>query len=86
VALESWQFNCKSTRPSRGGFVRLRDHAARVPAVPEKGPLVRNLSFPASNPVLLLEHVSSEVSYLAGSSLHEKASRPHLFSALLVSR
>ena len=33
VALESWQFNCKSTRPSRGGLVRLCADAICVPVV-----------------------------------------------------
>jgi hypothetical protein len=33
VALESWLFYFKPTRPSRGGFVRLRADATRVPVV-----------------------------------------------------
>ena len=84
VALESWQFNCKSTRPSRGGFVRLCADATRVSSVSQKSSLL----IITPNPLLRLEHVSkhvsSEVSYLAGGSsdLHREKSRSHLFSAL----
>jgi len=55
VALENWQFNCwrlayNSARPSRGGFVRLRTDATRLPVVLPPGksclPLVRNLTIP----------------------------------------
>ena len=92
VALESWQLNCKSTRPSRGGFVRLCANATRVsPVVPKESSLPIT-----SNPVLRREHVSehvskhvsSEVSCLAGGSfdLPPEKSRSYLFSALLVSR
>jgi hypothetical protein len=96
VALESWQFNCKPIKPSRGGFVRLRADATLVSSGPQQGKSSPNLTFPAF-PVLRREHVrkhvSSRVSYLAGGSsdlhrddLHRKESRSHLFSALLVSR
>jgi hypothetical protein len=91
VALESWQLNCNSTRPLRGGLVRLCADATRVPPVPKEGKSIFRLigirPFPASIPGLLRENVGSEVSYSAGGSFsqdlrHEKR-RSHLFSALL---
>jgi len=89
VALESWLFYFKPTRPSRGGFVRLRANAIRVPAVlPTESRLPHTCKAGHSRPVaselkpmLSSKHARSEVSYLAGYG-------PRFFpvSAFLVSR
>src|SRR5579863_5667425 len=100
VALESWQFNCKSTRPSRGGLVRLCADAIRVPVVYQEndnrasashkgsGPSYGKSSSPVlSSRVLRRKRVRKHVSSRVSGlacSSLSESSGSHLFSALLV--